>query len=148
MSSEMYGIWLTSCFFLAFIIYDADKKASLRIYHIGGTNMEIKIPKEIREYTEAVFFGLSIRQFVFSILAVGIAVLLYFGLQKYVGTETVSWLCILGAAPFAAMGFIRYHGMKAEQFIAAWVKSEFLMPKKLVFKAENMYAITILKGEK
>lgn len=135
-------------FFLAFIIYDADKKASLRTYHIGGTNMEIKIPKEIREYTEAVFFGLSIRQFVFSILAVGIAVLLYFGLQKFLGTETVSWLCLLGASPFAAMGFIRYHGMKAEQFIVAWVKSEFLMPKKLLFKAENLYAKTILKGER
>lgn len=110
--------------------------------------MEVKIPKEIREYTEAVFFGLSMRQFIFSILAVGIAILLYFGLQKYLGTETVSWICILGAAPFAALGFIRYHGMKAEELIVAWVKSEFLMPKKLVFKAENLYAKTILKGEK
>lgn len=110
--------------------------------------MEIKIPKEIREYTEAVFFGLSMRQFIFSILAVGIAVLLYFGLQKHLGTETVSWICILGAMPFAALGFIRYHGMKAEQFIVAWIKSEFLMPKKLVFRAENLYANTILKGER
>ncbi|MDD5017551.1 MAG: PrgI family protein [Eubacteriales bacterium] len=110
--------------------------------------MEIKIPKEIRDYTEAIFFGLSIRQLIFSILAVGIAVLLYFGLQKYVGTETVSWLCILGAAPFAALGFIRYHGMRAEQLVAAWVKSELLMPKKLVYKAENLYAKTILKGDR
>ncbi|MCX6826111.1 MAG: PrgI family protein [candidate division Zixibacteria bacterium] len=110
--------------------------------------MEIKIPKEIRDYTEAIFFGLSLRQFIFSILAVGIAVTLYFGLQEYVGTETVSWMCILGAAPFAALGFVRYHGMRAEQLVAAWIKSEFLMPKKLVFKAENLYAKTILKGER
>ena len=67
--------------------------------------MEIKIPKEIRDYTEAIFFGLSLRQFIFSALAVGVAVLLYFGLQKHLGTETVSWVCILGAAPFAALGF-------------------------------------------
>ena len=110
--------------------------------------MEIKIPKEIREYTEAVFFGLSMRQFIFSILAVGVAVLLYFGLQKYLGTETVSWVCILGAAPFAALGFVRYHGMKAEQFIVAWIKSELLMSKKLVFKAENLYAKTLMKGDR
>ena len=43
--------------------------------------MEVKINKEIRNYTEAMFFGLSMRQFVFSILAVGVAVGLYFLLK-------------------------------------------------------------------
>lgn len=109
--------------------------------------MEVKINREIRDYQESIFFGLNLRQLVFSVLAVIIAVGIYFGLQEALGTETVSWLCILGAAPCAAMGFVRYHGMKAEQLIAAWVKSEFLMPKKLVYKAENRYAKTILKGE-
>jgi len=40
--------------------------------------MEVKINKEIRDYQESMFFGLSLRQFIFSLLAVGIAVLLYF----------------------------------------------------------------------
>ena len=31
--------------------------------------MEVKINKEIRDYTESVYFGLSLRQFIFSILA-------------------------------------------------------------------------------
>ena len=75
--------------------------------------MEVKINREIRNYTESMFFGLSLRQFVFSLLAVGVAVLLYFVLKPYVGTETVSWMCILGAAPFAAMGFVNYNGMTA-----------------------------------
>ena len=79
--------------------------------------MEVKINREIRNYTESMFFGLSLRQFIFSILAIGVAVGLYFLLKPYVGTETVSWMCILGAAPFAALGFITYHGMTAEQFI-------------------------------
>lgn len=38
--------------------------------------MEVKINREIRNYTESMFFGLSLRQFVFSLLAVGVAVLL------------------------------------------------------------------------
>lgn len=76
------------------------------------------------------FFGLSMRQFVFSLLAVVVAVGLYFLLKPYVGTETVSWMCVLGAAPFAAMGFITYHGMTAEKFIWAWIRSEFLEPKE------------------
>ena len=40
--------------------------------------MEVKINKEIRDYTEAIFFGLSLRQFIFSALACGIAVGLCF----------------------------------------------------------------------
>lgn len=101
--------------------------------------MEVKINREIRDYTESMFFGLSMRQFIFSVLAVMIAVAIYFGLRSYFGTETVSWMCILGAAPFAALGFIKYHGMTAEQFLWAYIKSEFLMPKKLTFYQTNIY---------
>jgi hypothetical protein len=101
--------------------------------------MEVKINREIRDYTESMFFGLSLRQFIFSILAVIVAVGIYLGLRGVLGTETVSWMCILGAMPFAALGFIKYHGMTAEQFFWAYVKSEFLIPKKLTFYATNIY---------
>ena len=91
--------------------------------------MEIKINREIRSYNETMFFGLSMRQFFFSLAAMGVAVLLYFLLKDNFGVETVSWMCILGAAPFATMGFVTYHGMTAEQFIWAFVRSELLEPK-------------------
>ena len=58
--------------------------------------MEVKINKEIRNYTESMFFGLSRRQFIFSVLACGVAVGLYFLLNPQFGTETLSWMCILG----------------------------------------------------
>ena len=77
--------------------------------------IETKINKEIRNYTESMFFGLSLRQFIFSVLACGVAVGLYFILRPHFGTETLSWVCILGAAPFALMGFVKYNGMNAEQ---------------------------------
>ena len=100
--------------------------------------MEVKINREIRNYTESMFFGLSMRQFVFSVLAILVAVGLYFLLKPHFGTETVSWMCILGAAPFAALGFITYHGMTAEQFLWAWLRSELLEPKELRFEASNL----------
>jgi hypothetical protein len=65
------------------------------------------------------FFGLSLRQFIFFVLALGITMGIYFGIQGNFGTENVSWMCILGAAPFAALGFIKYHGMTVEQFLWA-----------------------------
>jgi len=101
--------------------------------------LEVKINKEIRNYTESMFFGLSMRQFLFSALACGVAVGLFFLLRGRFGTETVSWMCVLGASPFAVMGFVRYNGMTAEQFVWAWIKSEFIMPKKLLFVPENLY---------
>ena len=101
--------------------------------------MEVKINKEIRNYTVSMFFGLSLRQFIFSVLACGVAVGLYFLLRPKFGTETLSWMCILGASPFAMMGFVKYNGMTAERFIWAWIKSEFLMPKKILFLPDNLY---------
>ena len=107
--------------------------------------MEVKINKEIRDYTESVYFGLSLRQFIFSILACGMAVVLYFVFRPYFGIETLSWLCILGAAPFAAIGFIKYNGMNAEEFLLAYIRSEFLTSKELVFNPTNYY-YELLKG--
>ena len=86
------------------------------------------------------------------LLAVGVAVGLYFGLRPLIGSEEVGWMCILGAAPFAACGFFKYHGMTAEQAAWAWFKSEFLYPKKLVFKSDSLYfdamKDAIVEGEK
>lgn len=46
---------------------------------------------------------------------------------------------MLGAFPFAVLGFVKYNGMTAEKFIMAWIKSELLTPKKLMFKSKNTY---------
>ncbi len=56
--------------------------------------MEVKINKEIRNYTELMFFGLSLRQFIYSVLACGVAAGLYFLLRLHFGTETLSWISI------------------------------------------------------
>jgi hypothetical protein len=104
--------------------------------------MEIKINKEIRDYTESMFFGLSLRQSVFSLLALGVAAGIYFILKPYLGIETLSWLCILGASPFAALGFINYHGMTAEQLLWAWFRSPIIEPHKLKFESTTLYRET------
>ena len=101
--------------------------------------MEVKINREIGDYTESVYFGLSLRQFIFSILACGVAVGLYFLLKPLFGIETLSWVCILGATPFAAIGFFSWHGMTAEKAFFTYLRSEILMPNELKFKSINLY---------
>ena len=99
--------------------------------------MEVKVPREVRRYEESVMLGLSMRQFICSTIAVGVAILAYFGLRDYLGNEGVSWVCILVALPIALIGFVTYHEMTLEHFALAWIKSELLMPKRLWFASDN-----------
>ena len=103
------------------------------------SNFEIKINKEIRDYTESIFFGLSLRQSIFSIIACAIACGLYFLFKERFGTEVTSWLCMLGAAPFAALGFIRFQGMYTEDIVKTALYSFLLSSTNLINKSFDLY---------
>lgn len=102
--------------------------------------MEIRINKEVRNYQESLFFGLSLRQLLFALLAVAVAVGVYFGLRPVLGNGEIGWVCVLAAFPFALGGFFQYNGMTLERFLLAYIRSEFLFPRRLVFKSDNIYA--------
>ena len=113
--------------------------------------MERKINKEIREYREAMFWGLTLRQFFFSVLGLGISVGIYFLLRGRLGMEAVSWACIFGMLPCAMLGFVTYNKMPAEKFLWAVIKTELLTPKQLMFRPKNLcYALFVCAeaGEK
>lgn len=93
--------------------------------------MQIEINPDVSEYKETIYFGMTIRQCVCCVLAIIAAVMLYFLLRLYLGTELLSWSCMLGAAPFAAMGFFSYHGMTAEQFFWNFIRTVLLTPRVL-----------------
>ncbi len=110
--------------------------------------LEIKINREIRDYTESVFFGLSLRQCIFALAGVIFAMITYFALHGILGTETVSWICILAAAPFVAMGFIKYNGMTAEQFLLVFIRSSFLEKRFVPYESDTLYNRMTAKGTK
>ena len=106
---------------------------------IEVNSIEVKIPKEVRQHKESIFFGLSLRQFVCSVLAVAIAAGVYLGLGKVVSKDSASWLCILLAAPMAMAGFFSYNGLNFEQFIWAFIKSEFLCAGERPYISQNLF---------
>ena len=110
--------------------------------------MEVKIRREIREYSEKIFFGMTLRQLTCSILAVAAAVCLYFGLWERLHLEVLSWVCVLVAIPFAFLGFSRYNGMTAEVFLWVWLRSEVMEPKILLVKPYNHYREILKKGKR
>ena len=79
------------------------------------------------------------RQFICSVFAVAIAAVTYVLLGKAMSKDTAGWLCILLAAPFAVAGFFTYNGMTFEQFIWAFIKSEFLCAGERPFISENIF---------
>lgn len=101
--------------------------------------IEVKLNKEIQNYHESVFMGLSLRQTLCSALAVGTAVGVHYLLSPYLNGELVSWLSLLGAIPFAFLGFVRYNGMPAEQLFIVWVRCKLLEPRELVCIPTNLY---------
>ena len=62
-----------------------------------------------------------------------------FCLRPVLGTGEIGWVCILAAFPFALGGFFTYNGMTLERFLMAYIRSEFLMPKRLLFRTEDLY---------
>lgn len=107
--------------------------------------MEININKDIREYTEGVFFGLNLRQLICSGLAVASAVAVYFSTRETFSKDVITYFCIAAAIPFAAIGFIKYNGMPMEKIIVAFMKDNFIVPRRLSVKANNIY-LEALKG--
>ena len=88
--------------------------------------MQIPINKEIRHYQEEIFMGLTLRQLICSVIAIGAAVLVYLTLEPVLGRETASWVCIVAAVPIAAAGFFLYDDLNFEQFLIAALESTVL----------------------
>lgn len=76
-----------------------------------NNTIEIKIPKEIKDYKEKFLFGLTVKQFICLALALLICVPLYIFGKEFMPEELVSWAVIIVAAPILGIGFIKYHNM-------------------------------------
>lgn len=72
-------------------------------------------------------------------MACVIAVIIYLTTIDHLGMELTSWCCILGAVPFATLGFITFQSMNAEDiFISLWL-SFLLSSRNLIDKPTNLY---------
>lgn len=104
---------------------------------------EVKINKEIKEIKERIVFGLSLRQLIFSAIAIVIAVGVYFLLRDYLEIEYLSWAIIIAAGPFAIMGFVTFQGMPAEKIVVELIQSYVMNKKTIENKPHNTYKLMI-----
>ena len=115
--------------------------------------IEIRIPKEIKNYREKLFFGLTLRQCLCAGAALLISVPLYIFGNKILPQEAVSWIVILVAVPLMLAGFFRYNDMMFEQFAVEFMFHNFT-PQKRIYSFEpplmefrNLYLADELAAE-
>ena len=63
--------------------------------------MEVRINKEVRNYQESLFFGLSLRQLLFALLAVAVACALCWGMGRSAGSACLQPFPLPWAAFFS-----------------------------------------------
>ena len=100
--------------------------------------IEIRVPKEIKNYREKFFFGLTVRQCVCAAAALLIGVPLYIFGGKFLPEELISWLVMIIAAPLMLVGFFRYNDMTFEKFAVEWFYHTFA-PQKRIYSFEPVF---------
>ena len=98
---------------------------------------EIELNKEVLDYKESIFFGLSLRQFICAGLAVMIAVIVWFATRGIIAKEIRSWLCLIFACPFATAGFFSFNGLTLEQFLWQIIKTCLIYRGRRVYMTVN-----------
>ncbi|WP_429960180.1 PrgI family protein [Enterococcus sp. AZ012] len=81
--------------------------------------VEVRVPKDIKEYKEKIIAGMSMKQ----LFSVGIAIgvnsfisILFIKLLGY-SMDTVSWIMIICSIPIVAFGWFKKDGLNFKQFI-------------------------------
>lgn len=98
--------------------------------------IEVKIHAEYSNYREK-FYGLTLRQIIFGVLLVGVAVLTYIYSREYLGDDIASYLVILVSAPIGFLGFIPIQGLDAEKIIPYWWRNYMKFVKPLEYKTDK-----------
>lgn len=98
--------------------------------------MIIEINKDIEKYQESVAMGLTAKQLVYSILALGSGCLIVFLLYEKIGLTFSCYVAVPIVAPVALCGFYSYNGMGFREVFMRYMRSIF-RNKTLVFKSSG-----------
>lgn len=82
----------------------------------------VKVPKEIKEYEEKVWIGLTLRNIVWGGLAITLGLLTYFPFRYLLGQEIASYLIMIIVVPCFACGFLKIQGMPFDKYLKIMIQ--------------------------
>ena len=107
-------------------------------------SIEVRIPKEIKEYKEKIIFGLNLRQLI-SVLVGGIICLsTFFLIKPIVGVDLASDIIAIEAITIFAFGFIKVRSFNFETYAKIFLKHKLGKNKRTY---ENKLYMINLKDE-
>lgn len=105
--------------------------------------IDIRIPKEIRQY-EAKFVGpFTMRQTICIGIGLPICILLYNGLHPFVSRDLMGFCLLLPAAAIFLFGWVKPYGMKFEQFFFSAAINNFIAPRRRKYITVNRYEVQL-----
>ena len=105
--------------------------------------ISVSVPKEISDYKEKVIFGLSLRQLVCGVIAVGLAVATGLLLVQVLGLsiDIAGYIIMVEVVPLMALGFVRPRGRPFEEFARLYLDSK-LGWHKFSYQTESLIDLT------
>lgn len=100
--------------------------------------MEIKVNEEIRNIKETFLLGLSLRQMIWSVIAVLSAIGMYLLIGDTINQrETTIIICMLTATPSVCIGYLKIQGMPAEKIFVEILQSYVINTQEIYNKTQN-----------
>ncbi|MFC0234346.1 PrgI family protein [Vagococcus entomophilus] len=86
--------------------------------------IEVKVPKDIKEYKEKIMFGMTIKQLITLLIAIGVNIALAFLFITVYGLEmnSISWVMILVSLPILSFGWVRRNELSFFAFLQILLK--------------------------
>lgn len=100
--------------------------------------MEGKITTDLREVSGTVYFGLNMRQLIWSAVAIVASIVVWLHCHDALGKDYTSWLCSSVVAPCVCIGFVKIQGQPFERFALAWLCFQILERKELCWKSNDL----------
>lgn len=91
--------------------------------------IEVKIPKEIKEYQEKFVLGFPLRQSISILLSVGIGIFTFKMLENKISTDSITTIIALLIVPVILFGFIKYEDLHLEKYIYLYFRYLFVIPR-------------------
>lgn len=103
--------------------------------------LEIVIYGEIDDYKEKIK-GLTVRQWVFAVLAIAVVVPTYILVPKYtpLNTDVASYIVLVEALIIGFFGFIKIHNLNAEELVPYLYRHYVLFGKPIKYMTDREYA--------
>ena len=109
--------------------------------------IEIKIPKEIKQYEAKLVGPFTARQCVVLLICVPIVGVLYYFLRTYVNATIAAYLCMPIAGIGALFGWVKPYGLTFEKYMQSVFVNAFVAPRVRVYKTENYYSLLSKKAK-